>query len=317
MDFKPLFYTIFKSLNPYNYKTLVGQKFSQILKYYFFILFLTILLMFVLFIPTIYSTTNYVSRGIGHFDNLTLSSNFVLKDSFNALNAPLVRFENVNSTITNEFILITPETVSYKSYLFFGSQRDVILKHNTDLTTDDRAKMWLGLLFFFMLPSLLFWSIIFSIVYFTVIILLTLIVMLMISGVFRINIKIASLLKVCIYSSTIFILLQLLLMPFYRIFALPLAVYWLLILVILFVLKDNLDTSKRDVHGAHYTNNSSSSKNDSIFGSRRSSTSSISSSKNRIEERDSYDVDENGNIRGSSKKSKHISDDDDGYVELK
>jgi hypothetical protein len=273
--------------------------------------------MFILFIPAIYSTTDYVSRGIGHFDTFTLSSNLILRDSFNLLDSPLIRFENKDANVTNEFMLITPDKVSYKSYLLFGSERNLVLDHTTDLTSDAKAKSWLVLLFFFILPSLLFWSIILSVVYFTIMILITLIVMLMISSVFRINIRIVNLLKLCIYSSTIFILLQLLLMPFYRVLALPLAIYWLLILVTLFVLRDidTLRTSneRRNNNSKNYS--SESSKTESIFGSSHKFSNAVS--KNSVSKQDSYDIDENGNLKGSSKKSKYRGDEDDGYVELK
>ncbi len=321
MDFKSLFYTIFKALNPYNYKELIETRFSQIIKYFFFILFLTLVLMFILFVPTIYSTTHYISKGMSHFDNLTVSSNMVLKDSFNALNSPVIRFENQNTNLTNEFILITPDTISYKSYLFFGSERDLILNHAKDLTTDNKVASWLGLLFFFMLPSLIFWSIIFSIVYFTVIILLTLIIMLMIAGVFRVNIKVVNLLKVCIYSSTLYIMLQLLLLPFFRVFLFPLAIYWLLVIVILFVLRDttvdNVYSNRGGSKSSHTSYNSTGSKTSSIFGKHTEGSSTDLRSKKNVQ--DSYDVDENGNARGSSsmsKKSKY-NNDNDGYVELK
>lgn len=312
MNFKPLFYTLFKSLNPYNYKELIENKFSQIIKYCFFILFFAIFLTFILLIPAIYSTNEYISQGTSHFDNIILRSDVSVKDSFNILNTPLIRFENNTNNITDEFLLITPETISYKSYLFFGSQKDITLKQDVDLASNERAKKAIGLIFFFMLPSLLFWSIIFSMIYFTIIIFLTLIVMLMISGILRINIGISRLLKVCMYSSTVLILLQLLLMPFFKVFALPLAIYWILILVVLFVLRDNFEDNKN--RRSNYNSDNKESKTKSIFGQNKSSS---NSRKINTPIQDSYDVDANGNIKGSSKKSRKYSDDDDGYVELK
>lgn len=312
MNFKPLFYTLFKSLNPYNYKELIENKFSKILTYYTFIIFFTILLTFILLIPAIYSTNEYISRGTSHFDSIILRSDVSLKDSFNVLNTPLIRFENNTNNITDEFLLITPETISYKSYLFFGHQKDITLKQDIDLASNERAKKAIGLIFFFMLPSLLFWSIIFSMVYFTIIIFLTLIVMLMISGILRINIGFLRLLKICVYSSTVLILLQLLLIPFFRIFALPLAIYWILILVILFVLRDNLEHNKNNK--SDYNSRSKESKTKSIFGQNDSYS---NNRKTNTPIQDSYDVDENGNIKGSPKKSRKYNDDDEGYIELK
>lgn len=326
MDLKSKFYTIFKSLNPYNYQELSEHKFSSVLKYYFFIIFFGVVITSLMFIPFLYSTGSFVSGSVGHFENLTISSNFKLRESFNLMSDPAIRFEAEKKNITNELILISPDFISYKRYLLFGAQKDVPLAHGVDVTDSARAKMLITLGVFFLLPSLFFWGTIFSIIYFSVIILLTLLFVLIVMGLLRISLGFMRLLKLCIYSSTIFILLQLFLLPFYRIFWIPLVAYWLLVLIVLFLWRDDIIKGKQGNtnHGEQTEDEEDYSSKDSIhhgsktreiFGNK--SDSGLKSGLNhKIEARESYDVDEHGNLKGLPKKHKHTDDEGDGYVEL-
>lgn len=309
MDLKSKFYTIFKALNPYNYQELTEHKFSQVLKYYLFIIIFSLCIMFLLFIPFLFYASTYISSSISHFDTLNVSSKFQLKDSFNILSDPVIRFEADNKNVTNELVLITPESISYKRYFVFGSQREIPLTHGVDVADSSRAKMLISLGIFFIFPSLFFWSIVFSIFYFSIIVLITYIFVLLIVGLFRLNVGLFKLLKSCIYASTIFIMLQLILMPFFRLFLIPLVAYWILIVIILFLWRDQ-HMSER---GSEHSLGANSSKSKNIFGERSGNNFDQSSSKVNI--RDEYDVDENGNLKGSSKKHRRV-DDDDSYVEL-
>lgn len=323
MDLRSKFYTIFKSLNPYNYQELSEYKFSTALKYYLFIVFFTVILTSLMFIPFLYSTGSFVSDSVGHFENLTVSSNFQLRESFNLMSDPVIRFEAEKKNITNEFVLISPDYISHKRYWFFGAQEDIPITHGVDVADSARAKTLITLGIFFILPAIFFWGTIFSLVYFAVIILITMLFVLIITGLMRISVEFMRLLKLCIFASTIFVLIQLLLLPFFRIFWLPLLVYWLLILIVLFLWRDDIIRGK---HGnreradseddedyspkvSHHGN-----KTKEIFGS-KSDFGSKSGSSHKIEPRDSYDVDEHGNLKGS-KKHRSVDEENDGYVEL-
>jgi|GEM_PF-2465111 hypothetical protein len=337
MDLKSKFYTIFKSLNPYNYTELSEHKFSNVLKYYLFIIFFAVLVMSLMFIPQLYSTSSFVSESVSHFENLNVSSNFKLRESFNVLSDPVIRFDSEQKNRTNELVLITPDMISYKRYLVFGSEREVPLTHGVDVASSNRAKMLISLGVFFILPSLFFWSLVFSIIYFAIAILFTFLIVLIITGLLRMNLDFVKIFKSCIYASTILILLQLLLMPFFRTFWWPLVAYWLLILIVLFLWRDEsrknpngYRESRDEDRDEDYSSKSSSKSSNKLFSSHGSKTREIFGntdnkansgfkSNHKIEARDSYDVDENGNLKSStsfSKKHKHSSDDDDGYVEL-
>jgi hypothetical protein len=317
MDLKSRFYIIFKSLNPYNHQELSENKLANVLKYYLFIIIFAVLLMSLLFIPYIYSAKGYVEKSVGHFDNLTVSSNFTLKESFNLLSDPVIKFDSDSKNITDELVIITPDSINYKRYLIFGQHRSIPLNNGVDVASSERAQHLISLGFFFMLPSLLFWAVILSIFYFTVIILFTYILVMIIAASMRINVSLLRLLKMCIYSSTIFILLQLLLMPFFRVFIFPLVVYWILVVIILFLWQDSMFKNRdqgadKNVFGSHEN------KSKEIFGgSSNGSSHSEHSRHDTIPTKDEYEVDEHGNMKGASKKHKNFDSENDGYVELK
>jgi hypothetical protein len=317
MDLKSLFYTIFKTLNPNNHQSLSETKFSTVLKYYFFIIFFSVILMSLLFIPRIYSANTNLDVGVKNFDNLNLSYDFSIKTSFNILSDPVIKFDSVKSNSTSEAVVITPENIYYKRFLFFGQYKIVSLEKNIDIVTSESARNFISMGLIFILPALFFWSIIVSIIYFSVVILVTYLVVITLASMLRINVSLLRLLKMCIYSSTLFIILQLVLMPFFSILMLPLILYWLLVVIILFLWQDSMYKNRSS--GDTKRDTKSVSKN--IWGSKKnifddSSDMSARSSSSKIPIRESYDVDENGNLKGSSRKHKSF-DSDDGYVELK
>jgi len=97
-------------------------------------------------------------------------------------------------------------------------------------------------------------------------------------------------------------------MPFFRMFFLPLIAYWILMIIILFLWRDH----NRNEHNSESLGKSSGSKKD-IFSDK--SGNSLNKLSNKTDVKDEYDVDENGNVKGSSKKHRS-SNDDDEYVEL-
>ncbi|MGV8141200.1 MAG: hypothetical protein ACP5NW_02025 [Candidatus Woesearchaeota archaeon] len=311
MNFKPHFYTLIKSLNPYNYQELSEQKFSSAVKYFSFVVFFSVVIMFLLLIPYFYYTGANISKSVAHFDNFTVSSDFELKESFNLLSDPVVKFDSEGSNMTNELVLITPDMISYKRYLIFGAPREIPFGEGIDVASSERARALISLGILFILPALFFWAVIFSLVYFSVIILITYILILIMAGLFRIESTLSKLFKLCIFASTPFIMLQLILMPFFRIFMLPLAAYWILVFVVIFVWHD--DRSKGRSREEGYVSFDHNEKKD-IFGSHKSQG---YKSQGKTDSRDQYDVDERGNLKSSVKRHKSVDEENEDYVELK
>lgn len=299
MQLKPLFYTIFKSLNPDSYPELNQHKFSYALKYFFFITILSIILMFMLFVPSIVNFHTFWTDKTNNFQVFQLNTTFSTNQSFNLFTDPVIKVANGFENLTDAKILITPDAIYYRTFYFFGATHAIPLDNNLDIKNSQTMKSKITMLIIFMLPSLFFWSIVFFSIYFWVIIIITFLIAYMFLWAFRLNINALTLLKTCIFASTILITLQLILMPFYRIIVIPLSAYWLLLIIVLLLIKDELKPhgkSKVLLDGVY------SGKSKNIFG----------------KQQDNFDIDENGNIKSETHKGrKSFDEEDNGYVMLK
>jgi hypothetical protein len=107
-------------------------------------------------------------------------------------------------------------------------------------------------------------------------------------------------------------------MPFFRVIVLPLVVYWILVIIILFLWQDSMFKSHKG-HGDDRDSKDSvwaSGKSKDIFDD-HSGYDGSGSKHEKIPARDKYDVDESGNLKGVGRKHKSFDSDNDGYVELK
>ena len=301
MGLKQLFYTIFKSVNPDSYDELNEQSIPYALKYFFFITFISILVMFILFIPIFFSFPAFFDQKTANFEKLDLNLSFALKEPINLLSDPLIRVGNPDDNITDARLLITEDSIYYKSFFLFGKTKSIPLETNINIKSSETIKSGLMNLLLFLLPSFIFWSIIFFCIYFFVVILFTFLLALLIVWAFRMSISALSLFKTSIYASTIMIALQLIIMPFYRIIFIPVFAYWILMLIIILLLKDEKRSSgKSNV----FAEESYGSKHKDVFS--------------KHSKEDSVNSDEHGNMQSSVKKhKKSFEEENDGYVMMK
>ena len=281
---KEYFYTIFKSLNPESYSELVGKSMGDAIKYFFFITTFSILMMFILFIPGIINFQSSMESKFSNFDSMTVNYSFQLKQPFNLLDDPLIKVADDNYSMSNERVLITDEAIFYKQFLFFGKPVEFPVEKDFDIAKSVIAKSNLNKFLVFLLPSLFFWTFIFSFTYFFCVIIFTYMIALVASYALRLEINWASLMKCTIYAATVMISVQLMLMPFVRIFFIPLAAYWILLVLILLLFRN----------------------------APKAASSKIASKHSKAEH---FDVDENGNVKGKHRKS--YEEENDGFVELK
>jgi len=238
----------------------------------------------------------FIGNATNNFDQMDINFSFSLKQPFNLVDTPLIRVEKDNN-LTNEKVLITEQGIYYRSLFFFGSTQFIPIEKGMDARSSDNFKNALTTLFWFMLPSLFFWSIILFAIYFIIVIFVTFILALVFSWIFQISLGWSRILKSAIFASTILIVLQLVLMPFYRSILLPLIAYWVLLLIVILLLKDELQP-----HGKSniFVDHSSGKHKDGFSKSPR---------------QDSFDVDEHGNVKGNRKK-RSADEENEGYVEL-
>lgn len=235
MAFKELFYTIFKSLNPESYDELTHRQLSDSIKYFFFITFLSLMLAFILLLPALYSMPGYWNDKVSNFEELNINFSFQLKDSFYLLDDPAIRVEQTGSNLTGARVLITEDGIFYKSFIFFGQKKVIPLHDAYDLAGQQPT---FSKLLFFIIPAIIFWAMVFFTLYFIVVVLISVLLANIIAWSLGSRIRFSTVLKIGLYASTILVLLQLLLLPFLRTVFIPLIAYWLLLLIILFLFKD-------------------------------------------------------------------------------
>jgi len=252
--------------------------------------------MYLLFIPGIIKFPAFIADKTSNFQRLDFNFSFSLKDSFNLLDDPLIKVEQNFSNMTDARVVIAEDGVYYKQFYFLGRQNTIPLEQSMNAKNSAVLKSNLSSLLLFMFPSIIFWSLIIFIIYFLVAILVTYLLASIFSWAFRINIGWLNMLKTSIFSATVLIALQLILMPFYRIIWIPLIAYWLLLLIIILLLKD-----ETRAHGKSSVLIDGGGSKD-IF--------------RKGPKQDSYDVDERGNFKGSKKK-RSVDEENEGYVELK
>jgi hypothetical protein len=294
MDLKNYFYTIFRSLNPESYVELTDHDVGRAIKYFFFVILISSVIMFLLFIPAMWDTSSLLNEKVKNFDNLDINFSIKLGESFILLDDPLIRVsDSANSiNITNEKLLVTEEGVAYRQFFFFGKEtlfewdKDVDLKETLFDSSLNRILLFLA-------PSLFIWGTLSAMLYYIVIILFTYILSMVIIWILGMRMSWDKTLKAAIYSSTIMIIVQMLVFPFYRLFIIPLILYWLLYVIVIILIKDETKG-----HGPSQV----------LFDRK-------SNKKNNVFD-DDVDVDNRSNVK-KSKSKRSYDEENDGYVELK
>jgi len=103
-------------------------------------------------------------------------------------------------------------------------------------------------------------------------------------------------------------------------FILPLVAYWILVIVVLFLWQDSMFKTRKGRSDEKSVFSGNSGKSKGIFddaGEHDYAGSSKHHENNVVASRDQYDVDEQGNLKGPSKKHKNFDSGNEGYIELK
>lgn len=266
MAIKDLFHTIFKSLNPESYDELNQRQLSDSIKYFFFIMIISLLLMFILFVPSLLSFSDYWSDKSSNFDSLKVNFSFQLKQSFYLFDDPLVRVEQSGSNLTDSRIIITEDGIFYKSFIFFGDKKRISLNSDYDFTETNPD---ISKLIFFLLPSLIFWSIILFMIYLIVIVVTSMLIFGILAWTVGYRMKPSRIIKICLYASTVLIILQTILMPFFRTIIIPVVAYWVLLLIILILFRDD-NQSRSELRENSYSGSKKSDIKSDIFSKRES-----------------------------------------------
>ncbi|MFA5797655.1 MAG: DUF1189 family protein [Candidatus Woesearchaeota archaeon] len=237
MEFKPLFRTLAQSINPYAYHELREHKFAYAMKYFCFLLLLLLAIMFILFIPALFYAPQDIQSAASNFNTFTFKSDISFDTPFIFMEDPLVVFSK-NATLGDATLLFTDNGVYYRSFIVFGKVQELPFDKETDIKNDAYATRTLSMFLFFLGPSLFFWAFVVFAIYFWIIIFITFLLGILLTRLLSIPLRLSRILKTAVYTSTILVVLQLILMPFYRLFYLPIIAYWILFIIVIVAIKD-------------------------------------------------------------------------------
>ncbi|MFH1505692.1 MAG: DUF1189 family protein, partial [archaeon] len=214
MRVRDYFKTIAKSLNPNSYKKLVEDPLRQGFNYFLFLIILCTIIFFVLFVPHVLNLSNTLGNNLDKFEEFNIDINMKLKDPFYLSTKPEVLLDLNKTNLTGEQILINDREIVYKEYVFFGEKR-IVYDELTDIkATEKTLKDILPVLGILILPSIIVWVFVFFSIKFLIYIFIAAFIALLISkGKHRYG----KLMKVGLYASTLSIILELALLPVYRI----------------------------------------------------------------------------------------------------
>ena len=213
MKVRDYFITIAKTFHPNSYKQFVKAPLKDAFKYFWFLMIISMIVFLILLVPKVFNLSNSLGSKLDNFDTLELDVEMELNDPFYMFYKPKVLFNFNNSNMTDEQVLITQESISYKPFFFFGKRQVVFDDYHDLLANKDDVRELLPMVGLFILPSILFWVFIFYAAKFLLTILLASLIALLIM---RKKHKFNYILKIGLYASTFMLILELALLPYYK-----------------------------------------------------------------------------------------------------
>jgi len=224
MKFTGRLVALLKTLNPNAYDKLC-KNFSLLdaWKQFFFNYSILFALMLLLFVPAVLFGASGLQEKLASFDTFTVNGNVSAGEPVVLLRAPDIVVDLTDdASMTNERVLFTKQGVSWKEWLLFG-QTSKTWDELTDLTSASQDTLFLVLLF--LVPSFAFWAgVLFLICYFSIVLVASVFAFLL-PRVWRHKITYVTSLKLCLFAATIMMAVELLLLPFYRNWWLPVLLY--------------------------------------------------------------------------------------------
>lgn len=216
--------TFLKTLNPNTYQRLC-EEFDvwDATKQFLCTFGLLFLVMLLLFVPSILVGAPKLSAAVESFDSLSVTGNVSASQPVVLLNDPLVVVNlSNNATLGKETLLFTNKDIEWKRFYFFGHS-----SQNWSVLTDAKtysANEYTALLLF-LAPSLAFWLGVLLLASDLVLILCLTLLAYLVPRLWGFRIGFADTLKVALFSSSIMLLIEMILLPFDRLFWLPVLLF--------------------------------------------------------------------------------------------
>ncbi len=223
MRLKEYFKLIWYSLNPNKHRKVAQRPFFDLVKYFFFVVLLSVLFSVVLMIPSLAGYQSSLQKELSAFGNFSVDVEASLDESITILKKPQVEVDFSRGNLTDEFILVTDDRVMYNKFIFFGEEQAVFEDYRS--VKSDKSTNLYSKVVIFVLPAIIFWvTILFLIKDFFFMALFA-----VLGWVFFISSKnkvtIQNSLKTSVFAATPMVFLDLALWPWVIMYYIPLIIY--------------------------------------------------------------------------------------------
>lgn len=230
--------TIAKSLNPKNYKEMSDESLKFTVNYFLFFLILSIIIMMLIMIPTGISHIKNLDKKFETLETLTFSANVTQKEPTIITKKPLIVFDLTKENKTTETILINRDKIFYNNYLLFGSKEINFDSYSDVIENKQNIKNLLLTIFILLLPSIIFYLFLYFLIKYVIIIIISSLLAWIITRFTKQEIKIKNIIKTAIYSTTIMIILDIIFLPLYFFFLLPIIVYLIFFIIGIWIVSE-------------------------------------------------------------------------------
>ncbi len=198
-----------KSFYPGAYKSLTRQSIRDVIRYFFMLPYIMIILMCILFVPKALLFPSNLNEELSKFDTLKIDVNAEMKEPV-SIGGIMIDLTGRNATYKGQSIVITRDKLIHKSIL-----KTYEKDFNSDLlkNKDDTIKTALIFIALIIFPLLILFYIISVIKYIAIIFIVWLIVYFAMR-LWKSHLSIKTLMKAAVYSATPMVVLEIILIPF-------------------------------------------------------------------------------------------------------
>jgi hypothetical protein len=217
--------TIKESFFPKHYKELISQPLHQAIKYFFVALTLGLIIMFLFLIPLGIMYINSIESKTNNLSQFVINISVQQKDPVVFTQKPLIVLDLSKENKTDEHVLINEHTIIYDKFFIFGQNEIQFRDYANLLQNMTSLKRILYIVFIALLPSLFFVLFIYFTIKYLAIALIASILGYFIVSISKQEIKYLAALKIALYATTLLILLDIVILPFYFFILLPVIAY--------------------------------------------------------------------------------------------
>ncbi|MEM4260427.1 MAG: DUF1189 family protein, partial [Candidatus Woesearchaeota archaeon] len=175
--------------------------------------------------PTGISHIKNIDKKLETIEKFTISINITQNEPTIIIKKPLITLDLNKNNKTTETVLINKDKIIYNKYLLFGVKEINLNYYSNFIENKSNIKKLLLTIFIFLIPSITFYLFIYFATKYTIIIIVSSILAWIITRFTKQEIKFKNIIKTAIYSTTIMIIFDIIFLPLYFFFILPIIIY--------------------------------------------------------------------------------------------